>query len=202
MQCKRHGPALWSRESALLGKERWRVPRFQETRRRNFSLAAVQFVVAPMKILTTDPQTGLYNGYLVEIWSALQRPELQPAQVYLTAVAPHSRKGPHLHMVRRGLFCCVSGNVRIVRRNDTGMYLARSIGSDSQPVEVPPGIACAIYNYGDEEALVLNMPAPAWSKEEPDEWPVEGWQDPADWPPQFCIECGGNGNGRIEVCDA
>ena len=35
--------------------------------------------------------------------------------------------------------------------------------------------------YGDTEALVLNMPSPAWSKEDPDDWPVLNWQDPEGW---------------------
>lgn len=48
-------------------------------------------------------------------------------------------------------------------------------------LHVPPGYPCALYNYGDTEALVLNMPSPAWSKDDPDECPVEDWKDPEDW---------------------
>ncbi len=91
-------------------------------------------------------------------------------------------------MVRRGLFVCLKGTVRIVKRDLHGFY-SRIIGGEEiyGLVIVAPGTPCAIYNYGDEEALVLNMPSPAWSKEEPDEWPVEGWQDPEDWESQHAL---------------
>jgi hypothetical protein len=39
----------------------------------------------------------------------------------------------------------------------------------------------ALSNYGSTEALIVNMPAPAWTPESPDEWPVEGWTDPEGW---------------------
>ncbi len=137
----------------------------------------------------TKDSDGRYNGYLVPIWNELESPALRPSQVYLTAVAPHSRKGPHLHKIRRGLFCCVKGNVLILARDDRGFRLPFITGEDHgfRLVEIPPGIAAAIYNYGDEEALVLNMPAPAWSKEQPDDWPVEGWQDPDGWNDWYSI---------------
>jgi len=113
---------------------------------------------------------------------AFRNPELRPSQVYLTAAFPHTRKGPHLHMKRRGLFVCAKGKVNLI---------ARLYAPDGQPIRaeistlipgdhavlVAPGMAAAIYNDWDEEALVLNLPSPAWSKEDPDEWPVEGWID-------------------------
>ncbi len=140
-----------------------------------------------MKIPTKDSD-GRYNGYLIEIWSELERPDLRPSQVYLTAVAPHSRKGPHLHKVRRGLFRCIQGTVFIRTRDAEGNYQNRFAGElpgyegehGSKLIEVPPGISCAIYNPSDEFALVINLPAPAWSKEQPDDWPVENWID-QDW---------------------
>jgi dTDP-4-dehydrorhamnose 3,5-epimerase-like enzyme len=124
-----------------------------------------------LKILTDDDMGD-------RIWSVLMDPELRPEQVYLTAAIPHSRKGPHLHMKRRGVFICIQGNVRIVRKIDWGVTYEMHeeiTGEDHDyaRVVVPPGIETAIYNDGDEEALVLNMPAPAWSKEEPDEWPIK-----------------------------
>ncbi len=69
-----------------------------------------------------------------------------------------------------------------MRRVDT-MGLTRDrvemTGEDHQyrMVLVPAGCAAAIYNDGPEEALVLNLPSPAWSAAEPDEWPVENWVD-------------------------
>lgn len=140
-----------------------------------------------MKIETKDLQ-GAPNGYVVPIWSALENPELRPEQVYVTAVAPRTRKGPHLHKVRRGCFVCIRGDVRIVFRfavpgprgtQPEEVYRAEMSGEHHQyrRVVVPPGMPCAIYNDGDEEALVLNLPSPAWSAAAPDENKVEGWSE-------------------------
>jgi len=130
-----------------------------------------------MKIETFD-KDGVSTGYLIPIWNALERPDLRPEQVYVTAIAPHTRKGAHLHKVRRGCFMVISGSVTIRSRSRDGKY---SESDGEQLTVVPPGCACALYNHGDTEALVLNLPSPAWSKDQPDEWPVENWQDPPDW---------------------
>jgi hypothetical protein len=132
-----------------------------------------QIVIADLwrsRVVTNDAMTA-------QIWSVLMNPELRPAQVYLTAAIPHSRKGPHLHHKRRGVFICVKGNVRIVQKLDYVHVEMTGVDHDYAQVVVSPGIETAIYNDGDTEALVLNMPSPAWSKEDPDEWPVEGWID-------------------------
>lgn len=130
-----------------------------------------------MKIETKDTE-GRVNGWLCPVWSALDNPELRPDQVYLTAIAPHTRKGPHLHKVRRGCFMVISGSVTIWSRRRDGKY---SESTGERLTVVPPGWACALYNHGDTEALVLNLPSPAWSKEQPDEWPVVDWKDPEGW---------------------
>jgi hypothetical protein len=130
-----------------------------------------------MKKPTTDSE-GRYNGYLVEIWNVNDRPDLQPSQVYLTAVAPHSRKGPHLHKVRRGMFLCLKGMVLVRTRQDADYRTIYLSGDDPhEPLVILPGVPCAIYNEEDETALLLNLPSPAWSKEDPDDWPVEEWID-------------------------
>ena len=68
-----------------------------------------------MKIPTKDTE-GRKNGFLVTVWSELENPELRPSQVYLTTIAPHSRKGPHLHRIRRGFFTVLAGKVTVVQR--------------------------------------------------------------------------------------
>lgn len=131
-------------------------------------------------VIETRGADGRVNGWLLPIWNALENPELRPEQVYLTAVAAWERKGPHLHMKRRGCFVCVSGNVRIVMQStETDERREEITGEDwdYRRVIVPPGWAAAIYNVSDSEALVLNLPSPAWSKGDPDEWPVENWRD-------------------------
>ncbi len=39
-------------------------------------------------------------------------------------------------------------------------------------IQVPAGVPSALQNIGDEDAYVLNMPAPAWRSDEQDEHPV------------------------------
>lgn len=130
-----------------------------------------------MKIQTKD-SSGKPNGYLIPVWSALQFPDLRPDQVYVTVIAPQCRKGPHLHKVRRGLFAVISGLVSVRLRTPDGEYLDPSC---ADLIHVPPGYAAAVYNHGNTEALVINMPSPAWSPEEPDDWPIEDWKDPEVW---------------------
>jgi dTDP-4-dehydrorhamnose 3,5-epimerase-like enzyme len=128
-----------------------------------------------MKIQTFDA-AGKPNGYLIPIWNFTEDDYRLPEQVYLTVVAPHSIKGPHLHKKRRGLFCCIRGNIRIRKKTKFG-YRELHSGEDNdyRLIHVNPGEPAAICNDGDEEALVINMPSPAWSADDPDEWPVEDW---------------------------
>lgn len=136
-----------------------------------------------MRIPTTDTE-GRPNGWVQPVWSVLESPELRPEQVYITAIAPRSRKGPHCHHVRRGFFVVISGTVRIRWKDDDTYYdlLYGEKGGSRASCVIDPGIPCALYNYGDTEALVLNLPSPAWSADNPDEHPVENWEDPEDWP--------------------
>lgn len=130
-----------------------------------------------MKIPTLG-EDGQPNGWVLPIWNANTQPDMRPDQVYVTAVAPHRQKGPHLHKIRRGVFCCIKGNVRIVIRHAQGdEYQTFESGEahDYLWLEVPPGVVACIYNDGDEEALVLNLPSPAWSPDAQDENPVENW---------------------------
>ena len=58
------------------------------------------------KFITKDPN-GAPNGYLVPIYNihdGFFPPGKEPQQVYLTVVAPHKIKGPHLHFIRTGCF--------------------------------------------------------------------------------------------------
>lgn len=128
--------------------------------------------------IETHCADGKVNGFVVPIWNINEDPDLLPHQVYMTAVAPRSQKGPHLHMVRRGMFCCVSGSVRIVlRRAASDIYYTDFSGEkyDYRIVHVQPGEAACIYNDGDTEALLINMPSPAWRPDAQDEYPVEDW---------------------------
>lgn len=135
------------------------------------------------RIITRDSE-GRENGWLIPLWNALDQPGFRPEQVYLTVVKAGMCKGPHLHKKRRGFFVCVKGSVRIVTFH-YGTYWTRDLGEQSTRsyLAVSPGYPCAIYNTGIEDAYVINMPSPAWSKEDPDDWPVKDWKHPKWWKP-------------------
>lgn len=124
------------------------------------------------KIETRD-EAGLANGWLVPIYNQKDgffAAGHEPQQVYLTVIAPHSLKGPHLHFVRTGFFTCIKGNVRIVVKVN-GEYRTYFSGEAYGfcSVEIPTGVPAVLQNMGDEEALVLNMPCPAWTPNMQDE---------------------------------
>jgi dTDP-4-dehydrorhamnose 3,5-epimerase-like enzyme len=127
------------------------------------------------KILTKD-KDGNINGFLVPIFNvhdgAISKAQ-HPQQIYVTVVAPKCIKGPHLHLKRWGLFTCIKGNVKIVIRNEE-KYEEYFSGEDHsyRTIQVPAGKPSAIQNIGDEDAYVLNMPAPAWRIDDQDEHPV------------------------------
>lgn len=129
-----------------------------------------------MKRIATKDAAGNPTGWLLPIWHADNGPPID--QVYLTVVAPGAVKGPHLHMNRRGLFCCIRGSVRVVMRNPAGQYVVVDLGDREgfPAIEVPPGTPAAIYNIGRGDAYVLNMPSPPWRSDDQDEWPVENWE--------------------------
>ena len=116
---------------------------------------------------------GRTNGYLVPIYNihdGVFQPGHEPQQVYLTVVAPHCVKGPHLHFIRTGYFTCIKGNVRIIVKME-GQYREYFSGEAHQylSVEIPTGVPAALENLGDDEAFVLNMPNPAWKPDMNDE---------------------------------
>ncbi len=128
-----------------------------------------------MKIPTHT--NGVPNGWVIPVWNSRES-TYRPDQVYVTAVLPGKSKGPHLHRVRHGMFCCVHGNADIITRTD-GIYTRHcDIGTDHRLVSVPSGTAAEIIGKGPgwEPALLINMPTPSWLKDDLDEWPVENWE--------------------------
>lgn len=124
--------------------------------------------------ITTRDAKGHTNGWLLPLWNVNTKPELRPDQVYLTVVAPGCSKGPHLHMKREQRYYLISGDAEVVTRFD-GQYTVTLLWRGDWMV-VPAGIPSQIRNRNQaEEAWIINMPAPAWSKDDQDEWPVENW---------------------------
>ena len=121
----------------------------------------------------TKNEEGEVNGFLVPIYNIHEgffTEGKEPKQVYMTSVKPGSLKGPHLHYIRTGFFTCVKGNIRVVVRVDD-QYEAYYSGEDHeyQSIEVPTGVPAVMQCLGNEEALVLNMPSPAWTPDMNDE---------------------------------
>ena len=127
---------------------------------------------AHQKFITKDAD-GSANGYLVPIYNIHDKffaPGREPQQVYLTVIAPSKSKGPHLHYIRTGFFTCIKGNVKVVVKTDDGFQEYFSGEShDYQSIEIPTGIPALLINTGSEDALVLNMPNPAWTPDMQDE---------------------------------
>ena len=137
------------------------------------------------KIITKNKE-GRSNGWLVPIFNVhdgLIDAEQHPRQVYLTVIAPLEVKGPHLHLKRWGLFTCIRGNAKIVIRTEKG-YEEYLTGKDYEfaTVQVPAGVPAALQNIGDEEAYMLNMPAPAWHIDDQDENPISFDDYTFTWP--------------------
>lgn len=129
-----------------------------------------------MRRIVTSSANGTPNGWVLPIWNERYQ-DWRPSQVYITAIAPGARKGPHLHAKRCGRFVCIRGTVKVRTREADGAYTSRYT-SEAVPrlIEVPAGVPAELVNVGDVEALVLNMPTPAWHEDDQDEVPVEGWE--------------------------
>jgi dTDP-4-dehydrorhamnose 3,5-epimerase len=128
------------------------------------------------KKFVTKNQDGKTNGFLVPIINIHDHfvaDEQWPKQVYLTVASPKEIKGPHLHYKRWGLFTCIKGNIKIVVRIED-QYLEYFSGEnyEFQTVQIPAGIPAALVNIGNEDAYILNMPAPSWHPDNLDEWDV------------------------------
>lgn len=124
------------------------------------------------KFITRD-EVGEANGFLVPIYNIHDdffAAGKHPEQVYLTTILPEKTKGPHLHYIRTGFFTCIKGNVRVVLKVN-GCYEIFYSGESHEytSIEVPKGVPAVIQCLGNEEAYMLNMPSPAWTREMDDE---------------------------------
>jgi dTDP-4-dehydrorhamnose 3,5-epimerase-like enzyme len=128
------------------------------------------------KFITKD-KDGEENGFLVPIYNindGFFDEGKEPQQVYMTVIGKNKVKGPHLHYIRTGCFTCIKGNARFVIKTDEGYEQVYS-GDDHNyaSVIVPTGVPAALQNIGDSEAIVLNMPSPAWTPNMSDEYTAD-----------------------------
>lgn len=127
--------------------------------------------------INTRNASGNPNGFLLPIYNIVDDfvpPERRPEQVYVTVAAPGEVKGPHLHMVRWGLFTCIRGNLKVVIRTADGVYEEYFSGDDHgyTTIEVPAGTPAALVNIGDVDAYILNLPCPSWRPDAQDDHDV------------------------------
>ena len=134
---------------------------------------AVEILNKTSRRIATKDKDGKVNGYLIPIYNVHDKfyPEgKEPQQVYLTVISPSFIKGPHLHYIRTGCFTCIKGNARFILRTESGYQVFFS-GEEHEyrSVIIPTGTPAALQNIGNEDALVLNMPYPAWTPTMSDE---------------------------------
>lgn len=128
-------------------------------------------------IVTYQNWPAQSNGVLIPIYNMHERfQQVGVQQVYATTCDVGGHKGPHLHKKRWGYFTCVSGDVKIIAKFPDGYreaYTGESYGFNT--VEVPAGIPSKIINIGSKIAIIINTTSPAWTPDNPDDEPVEGW---------------------------
>lgn len=123
--------------------------------------------------IKTYNSSGEENGFLVPIFNEndnFLKNNDYLKQVYLTVVKPNNIKGPHLHFKRNGLFTCIKGNIRIVtKENNEYKIFFSGENYNYNSILIPKGIPAALQNISEIDAMVINLPSPAWTKEMQDE---------------------------------
>lgn len=113
------------------------------------------------KVFETRGADGEPNGHIIRVWeSGVELAGYRPEQVYVTTLVPGAAKGPHLHMKRDSLFCCVAGCVLIrvgVAGSETIRTFASGKGQGPRAVHVPAGTPATLVNIGLDTALVINL---------------------------------------------
>jgi dTDP-4-dehydrorhamnose 3,5-epimerase-like enzyme len=134
------------------------------------SLKLVQLV--DCKSVVTFDCEHLQNGSLVELVKEEAR-----TRAYITTVSPGCRKGYHLHKRRSCHFVVLKGSVCINLVEGTRRRQFELNGRLPQRLLVPPGIALALTNTGDEEAWIFNYSDPPYDPADVDEQVEETFQE-------------------------
>lgn len=138
-------------------------------------VGAISSEAKPCKKVTTKGRSGQPNGFLVEVVSSKDNwTENIQGQVYMTTVLPGVFKGFHIHQKKVDHFTCLKGNVFIVTY-ENGEYKEYRSGEDGfYTVKIPPTVPHGLYNYGEEEAYVVNYCWPPYDPADPDQTEWEG----------------------------
>lgn len=121
------------------------------------------------------------NGFMIPIWRDWDEfVKIKPTMVYVTAINPGERKGPHLHIIRDSYFVCVKGKAVFIVKEDSGKYTEIETSEDNPVlIEIPKGHSSAHINPTNEQSLILAIVDPSWKPDNKDEHNVT--YDDYDW---------------------
>ena len=112
---------------------------------------------------TKDIKDSHINGELTIVWREWDNLIKNPEMIYVNLVNPKEIKGPHIHKNRTSYFYCISGNMVIVVKDESGRFHEIEIdSSQSKLICIPNGIAAAIINPSEKISKILVMGDVAW----------------------------------------
>lgn len=123
------------------------------------------------KWVKTRDQKGMTNGSLLEIASSLDSWSrfLAQAQVYLTTLKPKMKKGFHWHHKKTSQITCLRGSVVMGVWDGKKMREHKLSGQKPVTFRIPKNHALGFYNYGNEEAWLLNLCSPPYDPNDPEQ---------------------------------
>lgn len=115
------------------------------------------------KIITFDLDLN-QNGFLIELFK-----DGPKTSVYLSACAPSTSKGPHLHKVREANYVCIKGKIKIVLWTPSGREEHILSAEKPERLHIKTFTPTGLFNEGEEEAWIINYPSPAYDPDLKDE---------------------------------
>jgi hypothetical protein len=119
------------------------------------------------KVITHDHQ-GNPNGFLIELDK-----QGDLTRSYLSCALPGAFKGYHLHRVREANYVCIRGKLAVIMFSMVDGQAHRQVAmlDSSKPtrLHIPIDVATGLWNYGTEEAWIINTPTPAYDPNLKDE---------------------------------
>ena len=111
------------------------------------------------------------RGWLAEVLRREELPSKEFGQIFITTSHPGAIKGNHYHTRKREWFCVVKGKGKLVLESSQGRE--EIIMGEENPlvVEVPPGVAHALVNVGDEMMYALVYVDEPYEPEDADTFP-------------------------------
>jgi uncharacterized RmlC-like cupin family protein len=103
-----------------------------------------------------------------------------PKMVYATTINPKTKKDIILHERRTAMITAISGVVRLQYRLLGADYFSNvwlRTPTESRVVLIQPGIPIELTNSGDEVAVVINAPSPAWHPDDQDTIKFKTWDE-------------------------